>query len=190
MTGPFSYMYAYMSQPKHQLETFKSWAGKSSDISYYLNSHHVDFHEWAVGHNSKPVSVIASCAKGVATEVLGTDCEDSITLLVQWQNLDENKNIIKGSVGTAVYTSSWVAPKSDVHSQQRFFYQGQKGEVNIDQAHRGYNMSSDSGGYASVNPLFMKYTPCDGKFVGQLGTYIYLCVIFSCVSVLIHRSIN
>jgi hypothetical protein len=30
--------------------------------------------------------------------------------------------------GTAVYTSSWVAPRSDVHSQQRFFYMGQKGD--------------------------------------------------------------
>ena len=37
-----------MSQPKHQLETFKAWAGKSSDISYYLNSHHIDFHEWCL----------------------------------------------------------------------------------------------------------------------------------------------
>ena len=27
--GNFQYMYAYMSQPKHQLETFKAWAGKS-----------------------------------------------------------------------------------------------------------------------------------------------------------------
>jgi hypothetical protein len=27
-----------MSQPKSQLETFKSWAGIDSDISYYLNS--------------------------------------------------------------------------------------------------------------------------------------------------------
>jgi len=35
--GGFSYMNAYMSQPKHQLETFRAWAGKSSDISYYLN---------------------------------------------------------------------------------------------------------------------------------------------------------
>ena len=35
--GGLSYMYSYMSQPKHQLETFKAWAGKSSDISYYLN---------------------------------------------------------------------------------------------------------------------------------------------------------
>jgi hypothetical protein len=33
---------ADMSQPKFQLETFKSWAGIDSDISYYLNSHHID----------------------------------------------------------------------------------------------------------------------------------------------------
>lgn len=43
--GDFGYMNAYMSQPKMQLETFKAWAGKASDISYYLNSHHIDFHE-------------------------------------------------------------------------------------------------------------------------------------------------
>jgi D-galacturonate reductase len=34
--GDFQYLYAYMSQPKHQLDTFAAWAGKSSDISYYL----------------------------------------------------------------------------------------------------------------------------------------------------------
>ena len=45
----------------------------------------------------------------------------------------------------------------------------QKGEVIVDQAHRGYNMADDSGGYRSVNPLFMKYTPTNGKFSGQLG---------------------
>ena len=33
--------------------------------------------------------------------------------------------------GTAVYTSSWVAPRSDVHSQQRFFYMGQVSEVDV-----------------------------------------------------------
>jgi D-galacturonate reductase len=37
-----------MSQPKYQLHTFKSWAGRSSDISYYLNAHHVDFLLWAM----------------------------------------------------------------------------------------------------------------------------------------------
>eukprot|EP00962_Isochrysis_galbana_P060824 scaffold35764_cov101-Isochrysis_galbana.AAC.1 len=33
-----------------------------------------------------------------------------------------------GSVGHATYTSSWIAPRSDVHSQQRWFYMGQAGE--------------------------------------------------------------
>jgi D-galacturonate reductase len=74
-----------------------------------------------------------------------------------------------GGKGTAIYTSSWVAPKSDVHSQQRFFYMGHKGEITIDQAHRGYHMADDNSGYKSVNPLFMKYTPSDGKFAGQNG---------------------
>lgn len=30
-------------------------------------------------------------------------------------------------------------------------------------------MASDSDGYKSVNPLFMKYTPTGGRFSGQLG---------------------
>lgn len=53
--GPFSFLTSYMSQPKHQLETFKAWAGKGSDISYYLNSHHIDYHEWCVGESSRPI---------------------------------------------------------------------------------------------------------------------------------------
>jgi D-galacturonate reductase len=67
-------------------------------------------------------------------------------------------------------TSSWVAPKSDVHSQQRFFYMGTKGEITVDQAHRGCTVATDDTGFASVNPLFMKYTPTNGKFSGQ-GSY-------------------
>ena len=66
-----------------------------------------------------------------------------------------------------MYTSSWVAPKSDVHSQQRFFYMGHGGEIRVDQAHRGCSVSTDSKGYGSVNPLFMKYTPTNGYFGGQ-----------------------
>lgn len=62
-----------------------------------------------------------------------------------------------------MYTSSWVAPKADVHSQQRFFYMGQKGEINVDQAHRGYTVAKDGDGFKSVNPLFMKYTPTNGE---------------------------
>lgn len=164
--GPFSYMYAYMSQPKHQLDTFRAWAGKASDISYYLNSHHTDFHEWAMQGRARPIRVTALASTGVATKQFDINTEDTITLSVQWENRD-------GSLGTGLYTSSWVAPKSDVHSQQRFFYMGQGGEINIDQAHRGYNMASDGVGYRSVNPLFMKYTPTDGYFAGQRG-YGYL----------------
>jgi D-galacturonate reductase len=124
--GPFSYFYAYMSQPKHQLLTFKSWAGKSSDISYYLNSHHIDFHEWAVGETSRPTKVTAMASYGTAKELYDMNCEDTITLTVQWENIERVAGEVKVTgTGTAVYTSSWIAPKSDVHSQQRFFYMGQ-----------------------------------------------------------------
>ena len=160
--GDFSYMNAYMSQPKHQLETFRAWAGKSSDISYYLNSHHVDFLEWCVADRARPVRVAALAADGVA-KGKGIDTEDTITLTVTW------KNVKTGNTGVSVFTSSWIAPKSDVHSQQRFFYMGQKGEVRVDQAHRGFSTATDESGYASCNPLFMKYTPTDGKFSGQNG---------------------
>ena len=159
--GAFSFFQAYMSQPKHQLETFKAWAGKSSDISYYLNSHHVDFHEWCCSGKARPERVTALSSTGVACEKLGRPCEDTITLSVQWRTLSTN------ALGHALYTSSWVAPKADVHSQQRWFYMGQRGEVTVDQAHRGYTVCTDEGGFGSVNPLFWKPTPSDGKFVGQ-----------------------
>jgi len=44
---------------------------------------------------------------------------------------------------------------------------GTKGEITVDQAHRGACVSTDSNGYASMNPLFMKYTPTNGMFSGQ-----------------------
>jgi D-galacturonate reductase len=39
-------------------------------------------------------------------------------------------------MGVGVYTASWTAPPTDVHSQQHFFYLGHRGQVHIDQAHR------------------------------------------------------
>jgi D-galacturonate reductase len=161
--GNFQYMYGYMSQPKHQLETFKAWAGKSSDISYYLNSHHVDWSEWTLASIARPIRVTGTSSTGVAKSK-GMDTEDSITLTVQWENMNDK------TLGCAVYTSSWAAPKSDVHSQQRFFYMGTQGEINVDQAHRGCTVATDQSGFASVNPLFMKYTPTNGMFSGQ-GSY-------------------
>lgn len=161
--GDFSHFQSYMSQPKSQLDTFRAWAGKSSDISYYLNAHHIDFHAWSVGHAARPVSVYAVAATGVARQQ-DIETEDTITVVATW------KNLASQNLGTAMYTSSWIAPKSDVHSQQRFFYMGHDGEVTVDQAHRGYTVATDSAGFASANPLFMKYAPdADGRFAGQDG---------------------
>jgi D-galacturonate reductase len=161
--GEFSFFSSFMSQPKSQLETFRSWAGKSSDISYYLNAHHIDFNVWSVAHIARPVFVTALASCGVARGQ-GVDAEDTITLGVQWEN------ILSGTLASAFYTASWIAPKSDVHSQQRFYYLGQKGEVQIDQAHRGYTLATDAAGFSSPNPLFMKYTPdAQGYFSGQSG---------------------
>ncbi len=152
-----------MSQPKSQLHTFQTWAGKSSDISYYLNSHHIDFNVWACSHVARPVAVRASAATGVAHN-MKISTEDTITLVVDWENLSSRNR------ATAIYTASWIAPKSDVHSQQRCFYMGHHGELIIDQAHRGYSMASDATGFGSLNPLFMKYTPdAEGHFSGQNG---------------------
>ena len=62
----FSYFSSTMTQPKVQLDTFAGWAGKSSDISYYLNSHHMDVHAWSVGRTSRPERVVAMAARGAA----------------------------------------------------------------------------------------------------------------------------
>jgi D-galacturonate reductase len=159
--GNFGFFQSYMSQPKFQLQTFKEWAGISSDISYYLNSHHIDFHVWAMQDIAVPVSVFATASTGVAEKILDRPCEDTITLTVTWQNK-------AGGVGTAVYTASWVASKSDVHSQQRFFCLMEKAEVSVDQAHRGYSVAEDGVGYASCNPLFIRNKPDKrGRYVGQ-----------------------
>jgi D-galacturonate reductase len=165
--GPFSYFWAYMSQPKSQLETFKAWAGKSSDISYYLNSHHIDYHEWCMHGKARPVRVAAHASNGIANSRLDVETEDTITLAVDWKNFED------GSIGHGIYTSSWIAPKADVHSQQRWFYMGQKGEITTDQAHRGYTVCQDDLKFSSFNPLFWKPTPSEGRFVGQ-RTYGYM----------------
>ena len=64
----------------------QAWAGKSSDISYYLNSHHVDFHEWCLRGRARPEAVTALASDGVASERVGRPCEDTITLAVRWRN--------------------------------------------------------------------------------------------------------
>ena len=156
---------AYMSQPKLQLDTFSAWAGKSSDISYYLNSHHVDYCEWVTQGRGRPLRVTAAAATGVAAARLGRPCEDTISLTAHWENLPSR------NIAVATFVSSWVAPPADVHSQQRFFAMMHQGEATVDQCHRGFSTSTEAAGYASPNPLFMRYTPDDaGRFAGQ-GAY-------------------
>lgn len=168
--GPFSYYYSYMAQPKQQLDTFRSWAGLSSDINYYLNSHHIDIHNWFVAHSSHPTRVTALAATGVASAKLERACEDTITLSTHWANREG------GSTGTAIYTASWIAPKGECHTRQHLHYMGQKGELHADQAHRGYNTATDEAGYAALNPLYMRYTPdANGFFAGQSG-YGYISI--------------
>jgi D-galacturonate reductase len=156
-----------MSQPKFQLETFKSWAGIDSDISYYLNSHHIDvstvhmpmraatdgqIHCWMVEGKYRPTRVTASASKGIATGMGCDPCtEDTITLLVDWVNVaDESKR------GIAVYTASWAAPlKAGVHSNQRFHYMASEGEIEVDQAHRGYTVVEDETGKSDINAFYI-----------------------------------
>jgi len=71
-------------------------------------------------------------ATGVASTIVAAkECEDTITLSVKWENysIQEEGKLVVTSVGHAVYTSSWIMPKCDVHTQQRVFYMGHKGEV-------------------------------------------------------------
>ena len=171
--GDFNYFYSYMSQPKSQLETFKAWAGVDSDISYYLNSHHIDICESMVQQRGyTPVKVSASASKGVAVG-LGCDpaTEDTISLLVHWvSKSDPSKQ------ATACYTASWTAPqKAGVHSNQYFHYMAGKGEIRIDQAKRGYDVADDAMGQLMwYNPFYMKYAPDEeGNFAGQ-GGYGYV----------------
>jgi D-galacturonate reductase len=153
--GDFNYFYSYMSQPKSQLETFKAWAGVDSDISYYLNSHHIDICDSMVSPlGYVPTRVSASVSKGVAT---GLGCsestEDTISLLVHWEKpADPAKH------ATGVYTASWTAPlRAGVHSNQYFHYLAQNGEIRIDQAKRGYDVADDSMGQLMwYNPFYMR----------------------------------
>ncbi|RYP79530.1 hypothetical protein DL770_006630 [Monosporascus sp. CRB-9-2] len=171
--GDFNYFYSYMSQPKFQLETFKAWAGIDSDISYYLNSHHIDICDSMVQQFGwVPVKVAGSAAKGIA---VGLGCneatEDTITLLVTWKKKGD-----PSKVATGVYTASWTAPqKAGVHSNQYFHYLAEGGEIRINQAKRGYDVADDSAGQLQwFNPFYMKYSPDEeGNFNGQ-GGYGYV----------------
>ena len=88
---------------------------------------------------ARVTEIIAIASNNVtAKEILNRPCEDTITITANWENLSDKK-----SNGHAIYTASWTAAKSDVHSQQRFFCLMEKGEVTADQCHRGYTVATD-----------------------------------------------
>ncbi|KAJ3923029.1 hypothetical protein F5877DRAFT_87818 [Lentinula edodes] len=173
--GEFNFFSAWMSQPKSQLETFRAWAGKDSDISYYLSSHHIDICCWMLQDKAIPTRVVASAATGIATSEpynCVPQTEDTITLLVDWESTTSSKH-----KGTGVYTASWTAPlKAGVHSAQHWYYMGEKGDITVDQAHRGYDVTVDDTGKTWYNPFYMKYSPSEsGHFDGQRG-YGYVSI--------------
>jgi len=96
--------------------------------------------------------VVASAATGIATSKpynCVPQTEDTITLLVDWQSVQSSKH-----KGIAVYTASWTAPlKAGVHSAQHWYYMGEKGDINVDQAHRGYDVTDDGSGKTWYNPF-------------------------------------
>ncbi|KAJ3870073.1 hypothetical protein EV359DRAFT_76074 [Lentinula novae-zelandiae] len=181
--GEFNFFSAWMSQPKSQLETFRAWAGKDSDIRqaktkthyYYLSSHHIDICCWMLQDKAIPTRVVASAATGIATSEpynCVPQTEDTITLLVDWESTTSSKH-----KGTGVYTASWTAPlKAGVHSAQHWYYMGEKGDITVDQAHRGYDVTVDDTGKTWYNPFYMKYSPSEsGHFDGQRG-YGYVSI--------------
>ncbi|KAJ7071545.1 NAD(P)-binding protein [Mycena amicta] len=177
--GEFNFFSAWMSQPKLQLEVFKGWAGVDSDIrdrtNYYLSSHHIDICCWILQDRAVPTRVVASAATGIATGEpynCVPQTEDTITLMCDWQSTTSERHR-----GTAVYTASWTAPlNAGVHSAQHWYYMGEKGDITVDQAHRGYDVTVDDSGKTWYNPFYMKYSPSEtGHFDGQRG-YGYISI--------------
>ncbi|KAG6911834.1 hypothetical protein DXG01_000081 [Tephrocybe rancida] len=142
---------------------------------YYLSSHHIDICCWILQDIAVPTRVVASAATGIATSEpynCVPQTEDTITLLVDWQSIKSPKH-----KGTGVYTASWTAPlKAGVHSAQHWYYMGEKGDITVDQAHRGYDVTVDDTGKSWYNPFYMKYSPSEsGHFDGQRG-YGYVSI--------------
>lgn len=78
-----------------------------------------------------------------------------------------------GSVGHATYTSSWIAPRSDVHSQQRWFYMGQAGERRLLPPPR----STSCYLYAHAAACGLegaRFSPARFVFIGSGSAVIYL----------------
>lgn len=161
--GDFSFFSAYMSQPDCQAKHYHRVNSKATDVSLYLNSHHIDYHCWLMGSKAIPIRVTAHASTGILANSYGIQTPDTITVVVQWQNT------MNSVIGCASYTASWIAQTSDAFTQQRWFYLGSNGEASADQARRGYNIVVDER-LKSPNPLYLNVLPSHaGEFSGQAG---------------------
>ena len=76
----------------------RAWAGKSSDISFYLNSHHIDIHNWSIQSFAEPVRVVAMSSNGVARAKLGEATGFSLCYaIIAFQ--DHHTTIFSGCAG-------------------------------------------------------------------------------------------
>ena len=117
---------------------------------------------------------MASAAQGIATQEYNcvANTEDTITLLVDWQSRRSQHHR-----GTAVFTASWTAPtKSGIHSAQGFHYAGTKGDIHIDQAHRGFQTIIDGEGPSYINPFYVQYAPDEDGNLNASHGYGYISI--------------
>lgn len=88
--GSFSYMYSHITQPKFSKSMdCEVSLGDGNDCILFPNSNYVDFHTWVSGNSSRPISVTACASNSISTQSCNLECEESVTLMVQWENLDK-----------------------------------------------------------------------------------------------------
>ncbi|KXN89867.1 hypothetical protein AN958_04871 [Leucoagaricus sp. SymC.cos] len=157
--GEFNFFSAWMSQPKSQLETFRAWAGKDSDISVYFSCcwPSTQFH---LNRAGRKIPTGTRLRKSQNCTIR----HDAPTHLPS----DTPK---AGQQGKAWYNPFyWTAPlKAGIHTGQHWYYMAEK-------ASPGYDVTVDDTGKAWYNPFYMKYSPSEtGHFDGQRG-YGYVSI--------------
>jgi D-galacturonate reductase len=139
--GDFNYFYSYMALKRPLV-------GKDLDISYYLNSHHIDVNDWMVP-DYEPLRVTATASKGFATELEDDSWTASnITLAVDWGHPQDKKKR-----ATGIYTARWAAAHAAPggHPNEYYDYMGSNGELRIE-GNRGYGVANTDGSISWVDP--------------------------------------
>lgn len=191
-TDAVSYFYSWMSQPKRQVTGAFSQHLHSTDINFYLNSHHVDFHCLVMKRlGYVPISVSAVGSNGILNKndfikSNHPSIHDSITLLVTFKR-KKNSGLIEETCA-AVYSAAWSSPDaSPVYSAQEWHALANGVEIRVNQGRRGYEIANDkTDSFSFVNPLFFRYGRDEkGNFDGEFcyGYKILEDFILACHSI-------